>query len=45
MKTKASMRAIAEGKRDHIWDVIYDLLKDKSEFVKVVKVSLVKEGK
>ena len=37
------VRAIAEGKREHIWDVTYDLLKDKSEFVKVVKVSLIKE--
>ena len=39
------MRAIAEGKRERIWDVTYDLLKDKSEFVKVVKVQLIKEEK
>ncbi len=37
------VRAIAEGKRERIWDVTYNLLKDKSEFVKVVKVSLIKE--
>ena len=38
-------RRIDEGKREHIWDVTHNLLKDKSEFVKVVKVSLIKEGK
>ena len=37
-------RRIAEAKRDHIWDVTHDLLKDKSEFVRIVKVSLTKEG-
>jgi len=36
-------RAIAEGKRERIWDVTHDLLKDKSEFIKVVKVSLIKD--
>ena len=36
--------AIAEGKRERIWNVTYDLLKDKSEFVQIVKVSLTKEG-
>lgn len=40
-----SMRRINEGKRERIWDVTHDLLKDKLEFVKVVKVSLIKEGK
>ena len=38
------MRAIAEGKRERIWDVTYDLLKEKSEFVRIVKVSLSKVG-
>jgi len=36
-------RAITEGKRERIWDVTHNLLKDKSEFVKVVKVSLIKD--
>lgn len=38
------MRAIAEGKRERIWDVTHDLLKEKSEFVRIVKVSLSKAG-
>jgi len=37
-------RRIAEGKREHIWEVIYNLLKDESDFVQIVKVSLPKAG-
>lgn len=37
-------KSIAGAKRAHIWDTTYDLLKDKSEFVQIVKVSLTKAG-
>lgn len=40
----SGQRHIQEGKRNYIWDVIHDLLKDKSEFVQIVKVSLTKAG-
>jgi hypothetical protein len=36
---------IDEGRREHIWDITHGLLKDKPEFVRVVKVSLIKERK
>jgi hypothetical protein len=34
---------IQEGKRNYIWDTTDEFLKDKSEFVRIVKVSLIKE--
>jgi hypothetical protein len=37
-------RRIAEAKRDHIWNFVYDLLKNKPQFIQVVKVSLTKEA-
>lgn len=38
-----SKRHIEQGKRNYIWDVTYEFLNGKSEFVKVVKVSLIKD--
>jgi hypothetical protein len=37
-------RHIQNSKRGYIWDVIYNLLKNKSEFVQIVKISLMKEN-
>ena len=39
----AGQRHIEQGKRDYIWDVTHEFLNGKSEFVKVVKVSLIKD--
>jgi len=36
-------RHIQEGKRNYIWDITDQFLRGNSEFVKVVKVSLIKD--